>query len=98
MNVLILRNTFEDMEVICLQTEAFYSLVDDVYQRLKKEDGRQLDKWIDGDEAMQLLRIKSKTTLQKLRDEGEIRFSQPQRKIILYDRDSIMNFLERNVI
>ena len=45
---------------------------------------------------MQLLNVKSKTTMQKLRDEGRIRFSQPQKKIILYDRDSISTYLERN--
>ena len=54
-------------------------------------------KWIDGEEAMLLLNIKSTTTLQKLRDEGKIRFSQPQKKIILYDRDSISEYIERYV-
>ena len=54
-------------------------------------------KWIDGEEAMLLLNIKSTTTLQKLRDEGKIRFSQPQKKIILYDRDSITEYIERYV-
>ncbi|MEA5261058.1 helix-turn-helix domain-containing protein [Arcicella aquatica] len=54
------------------------------------------EKWISDDQAMQLLNIKSKTTLQKLRDEGKIRFSQPQKKIILYDRESIDKYLESN--
>jgi predicted site-specific integrase-resolvase len=40
--------------------------------------------------------ISSKTTLQKFRDEGRIRFAQPDRKIILYDRDSINEYLEKN--
>jgi hypothetical protein len=31
-----------------------------------------------------------------LRDEGKIRFSHPQKKIILYDRDSIGGYLEDN--
>ncbi len=52
------------------------------------------DKWIDKKEAKRLLRIKSDTTLQKMRDEGQIRYSQPQRKHILYDRDSINEYLE----
>jgi hypothetical protein len=43
-----------------------------------------------------LLSIKSKTTLQKLRDEGKIRFTQPQKRLILYDRSSIAAYLERN--
>ncbi|MEP7218857.1 MAG: helix-turn-helix domain-containing protein [Bacteroidota bacterium] len=45
---------------------------------------------------MRLLNIKSRTTLQKLRDEGKIRFSQPQKKIILYDRDSIEAYLQKH--
>lgn len=85
------------MEVICLEDAAFYSLVEQVVQRLKETHGQTQDKWISDDEAMQLLNIKSKTTLQKLRDKGKIRFSQPQKKIILYDRESISSFLENNV-
>ncbi|REJ81699.1 MAG: DNA-binding protein [Bacteroidetes bacterium] len=85
------------MEVICLEDAAFYSLVEQVVQRLKETHGQTQDKWITDDEAMQLLNIKSKTTLQKFRDEGKIRYSQPQKKIILYDRDSISAFLESNV-
>ncbi len=51
------------------------------------------DKWMDKKEAMQALRIKSATTLQKLRDEGKIRFSQPEKKHIVYERDSINDYL-----
>lgn len=84
------------MEVICLESQAFYTLVEEVVQRLKSNEAVPQNKWIDGQEAMDLLKIKSKTTLQKLRDEGLIRFSQPQKKIIVYDRDSIMSYLEQN--
>ncbi len=84
------------MEVICLETEAFYSLVEEVAKRLKDSNTDQHDKWIQTDEAMRLLGIKSKTTMQKLRDEGSIRFAQPQKKIILYDRKSIMDHLEKH--
>lgn len=52
------------------------------------------DKWMDKKEEMQLLRIKSSTTLQKLRDEGLIRYSHSESKHILYDRDSINDYLE----
>jgi len=46
---------------------------------------------------MGILKIKSTTTLQKLRDEGKIAFSQPQKKIILYDRDSINEYIAAHV-
>jgi len=84
------------MEVICLQTEAFYELIDAVVQRLADKNKVQPDKWLDTDEAMNVLKIKSKSTLQNLRDEGKIRFTHPQKKIILYDRDSLNEYLEKH--
>lgn len=84
------------MEVICLHDEAFYALVDKVVERIQQQHAVREDKWISGNEAMQKLRIQSKTTLQKLRDEGSIRFSQPEKKIILYDSDSINEYLSRH--
>lgn len=84
------------MEVICLETEAFYTLVEEVVQRVGGKEKAEKKKWIGQDDAMAELGIKSKTTMQKLRDEGKIRFSQPQKKIILYDRDSIMEYLDQN--
>ena len=84
------------MEVICLEDEAFYLLIEKVVSRIKEKEGLIQDIWISSDEAMDKLKIKSKTTLQKLRDEGKIRFTQPERKIILYDRDSINEYLEIN--
>ena len=84
------------MEVICLEDKAFYALIDEVVARIKEKREPEPDKWVSGEQAMQLLKIKSKTTLQSLRDEGKIRFTQPQRKIILYDRHSINVYLEHN--
>lgn len=84
------------MKVICLEEEAFHFLIEEVIYRLKVTKEEKLDKWINDDQARQLLNIKSKTTMQKLRDEGKIRFTQPQKKIILYDRDSIMAYLDEH--
>lgn len=82
------------MEVICLQDEAFYKLIEEVVDRIKEKQNKTQDKWVSSERAMELLNIKSKTTLQKLRDTGEITFTQPQKKIILYDYDSLMNYLD----
>ena len=84
------------MQVICLEEPAFYALVDQVVSYIKTKHDVKEDKWISAEEAMKLLHITSKTTLQKFRDEGRIRFFQADRKIILYDRDSINEYLERN--
>lgn len=84
------------MEVICLDEPAFYALIDKVVDRLKKETGKTPEQWVDDDEAMDILKVKSKTTLQKLRDEGKIRFSQPQKKVILYDRFSLLEYINKH--
>lgn len=52
--------------------------------------------WISSIEAMELLGIKSKSTLQSLRDTGVISYTQPMKKIILYRYDSILEYLERH--
>lgn len=84
------------MEVICLEDAAFFALLDRAVQHIKTKLVFSEDKWISGEEAMKKLRITSKTTLQKLRDEGKVRFSQPEKKIILYDTDSINEYLDKN--
>jgi len=84
----------DKIEIICLESEAFFNLIDRVIERVKLSEPKPGDKWISGPEAMRMMRIKSKATLQKMRDEGRIRFSQPEKKIILYDADSIRDYLE----
>lgn len=84
------------MEVICLEDKAFYKVIDTVVGYIKDKLEIKEDKWISAEEAMKKLRITSKTTLQKLRDEGKIRFSHPEKKIILYNTDSINEYLEKH--
>lgn len=84
------------MNVICLEDQAFYALIEQVVLRIKDSSNNKEDKWISGEEAMNMMRVTSKTTLQKMRDEGKIRFSQPEKKIILYDRDSILDYLNNH--
>ena len=87
------------MNVICIEEKAFDNLLDRMFKYVQSQlEINTVDKWIDKKEAKRLLRIKSDTTLQKFRDEGHIRFSQPERKHILYDRDSINAYLEAHVM
>lgn len=84
------------MEVICLESQAFYKLVKEVVDRIKVEQNITEDPWITGEEVQKLLNVKSKTTLQKYRDEGKIKFTQPSKKVILYERASVMKFLQKH--
>lgn len=82
-----------NLNVICLETDAFYELIDKVVDKMMAE--REVEpEWLSGEEAMSLLKITSKTTLQKLKHEGHIKFSQPLRKLTLYSRSSILDYLE----
>ena len=85
------------MNLIQVDKETFFQLVNEAVQRILESQDVKEDKWVTTDEAMALLKIKSKSTLQKLRDEGRIRFTQPERKYILYDRTSLLDFLDKHV-
>lgn len=52
--------------------------------------------WVSTEEAMELLHLKSKTSMQKLRDTGSIIFSQPMKKVILYNYESILQYLQEH--
>ena len=86
-----------EAKFICLEEPAFFELMEQVYERLKGKHSIKQDKWISGEEAMQMLRIKSPSTLQDLRDRGAIAYSQPSKKLILYDVDSINEYLNDNL-
>lgn len=79
-----------------MQDEAFFALINHVVTRIKQQQGIKEDKWLTPEEAMRKLKISSKTTLQKLRDEGKIRFSQPEKKHIVYDTHSIDEYFEKH--
>jgi len=83
------------MEVICLEEAAFYALIEKIVARITEKIKKE-DKWIPSEQAMKKLNIASKSTLQRLRNEGKIRFSQPQKKIILYDSASIDEYLNKH--
>ncbi|MCB9352269.1 MAG: helix-turn-helix domain-containing protein [Lewinellaceae bacterium] len=83
------------MPIICLESEAFKALVKEVHELIKKEEHIEFNTWIDGKEAMKLLRITSKTTFQKYRDSGKIEYRRID-KHILYRRRSIMDFIENS--
>lgn len=84
------------MNVIVLEEEAFYELYNKLVADIKKQLGaKPRDKWIDDEEAMSMLKIKSKSTLQKFRDEGKIRYSEVGPRLFLYDSDSIDAYIEK---
>ncbi len=84
------------MEVIVIDSDAFLALVKKVLEQLNASSPGNEAKWLDTTSAMKKLGIKSKTTLQKLRNSGAIKFSMPMKKVIIYDAQSIDAYLEKH--
>ncbi len=93
------------MNVIVLDSEAFEQLKQEIKAYVKQglnefmreKQFAETSEWITLEEAMKLLPYKSKTTWQKLRDNGIIEISQsPGSRTILYSKKSIQNYLNNN--
>ncbi len=83
--------------VISIDSECFEALVDRLIEHIVKTQATMSgEKWVSSEECKRLLSVSSNTTLQQLRNSGAIRFSQPTRKVILYDRNSIEQYLEKH--
>ena len=79
---------------ICLENPLLKKLVKALAEELGTGQSEETD-WITTEEAMAILRINSKTTLKKYRDQNEIKYSAPiGSKHILYSRSSILAFIE----
>ena len=84
-------------DTICIKTSAFYALLNEVIAHIdEKYHLPKQSNWVDGETAMSLLNITSRTTLQNIRDDGKIRFSKTSPKNIMYDRESIIKYIEDN--
>ncbi len=83
------------MNVITIQSEALHVLIEEVIQHLATSHSEPQKTWLTTTEAMALLNIRSKTTMQNLRNNGCIKYTQ-MGKLIQYDRASILQFLEDN--
>jgi hypothetical protein len=103
--LLINKLKFTQMEVIIFESTVFEALKQElkgyvkeaVVEVLKEKAENQQSDWISFSEAQKMLPFKSKTSWQKFRDKGIIKFTQFGRKI-MYSRESIREFLNKNKI
>lgn len=79
-----------------MDEEVYYDLKEGLLKRIKTLNHVEHDPWITDEEAMKLLKISSQTTLKKFADQRKIRVSRITEKIVLYYRQSILDFLEEN--
>lgn len=89
--------SFQVNRQICMDEKVYYDLIEGLITRIKAINQIHKDPWIDVNEALKMLSISSQTTLKKFCDQGHIRVSKVTEKIVLYDRQSILNFLESQV-
>ena len=80
--------------LIAMDEASMMAFIDRILEEMENRFGKTELEWIQEVDAMQILGIRSKTTLQRLRDEDLIRFTQPSKKIILYHRQSLLEYLE----
>lgn len=84
------------MNIICLEDKAFLTLIDRVVKHIKEKHSVTQDRWVTPEEAQKILNV-GKTCLQSLRNESKIVYSQPSRKQILYDRQSLEQYLKNHI-
>lgn len=83
--------------LIMISQDNLFELLEKAICHLEKLHGKEhKEVWMDSDEAKKLLSLKSDTSLFNLRSKGLIEYSQPSRKVILYKRDSILEYLEKH--
>ena len=90
---------FEERNInrqICMDEEVYYDLKEGLILRMMQMHQVNHKPWITAAEAMSLLRISSQTTLKKFCNQGHIRVSKVTEKVVLYNRPSILEFIEKN--
>lgn len=83
-------------EIITLELTELYELIDAVLRYAEEQLQRPPEPYVNAHEAMRLLGIR-KSTLATLRNTGEIIYSQVTPKNLMYSRESINMFLDRNL-
>lgn len=89
----------EKVNIIVIDESSFYDLIKEIVSQLTDTNNYKNtdDEWINEKSAMDLLKIKSKVTLAKYRNEGRIEYSQLSSKKILYRKASIQEYLLKNL-
>ena len=87
------RKKINDMEIISIEGRTYESLMERFEQIVRKVDalceqsgGKELKKWLDGQDVCSILNI-SKRTLQSLRDSGRLSYTQINRMMYYKPED-----------
>jgi len=84
----------QPIQIIQIDTFTFFQIIKQLKSLLEEKENPK--KWLTLRETKILLGIKSSTTILKLKNEGKLRYCNLTSKKILYDYDSIMEYLKSN--
>jgi hypothetical protein len=84
-------------KVIKIQSEALEQLACRLVELVQEKYGIPNEQWVSEAEVCSIIGIKSKTTLMKLRQTGQLRYSQPYKRVIVYDKKSVFAFLAKHI-
>jgi len=82
-----------DKIMLVIQKEDLRESLLEFAEFIKKHEVKE-KVWITPQKTMEMLNIKSKTTLNSLKDKGLIEFTQPLKKLVLFKRESVLLYLE----
>jgi hypothetical protein len=84
------------MEVICLNEDAYFELLKKSYEYIKSLNNITEEKWVLPEKAMEMLGVKTIKLQEFTGDRNEIEVSQSSKKVILYNIDSIREYLDKH--
>lgn len=86
----------KEEKLIMISESNLLSLVQQVFQYILELKGNSNRKvWLTQKEAEKMLDLKS-SAMANLRNKGLVEYSQPSRKVILYKRESLEDYLEKH--
>ncbi len=83
-------------EIIRIETTAYRSLLEKTLALMKDLSRQQDDKYVTPDRAKEILGCTSDNYLRSLRDSGAIEFSSASKKIIMYNKASLVAYLDKH--
>jgi hypothetical protein len=84
-------------EFIIIDSEAYYKLLQETIEYVKHHTKPQESYWMTPEQVKALLNIGT-STLQKLRNNGQIVYTQISKKTIHYERKSVMEYLQKHIV
>ncbi len=84
-------------ELIIIENQAYFALLGETFEYIERKLTPPEPVWVTPEKAMEMINCGT-STLQKLRNEGRIVYSQISSKIILYKYESLLEFLESHVV